>query len=386
MFERHLQKLDEQHLMRRLRTMASATGPSVTLENRPVILLSSNNYLGLATHPVVVEAAIAATREYGVGSGASRLVCGSLPPHQALETALARFKGTEAALTFAAGYLANISVIPVLIGKEGLILADRLCHASLIDGCRLSGAAFRVYRHRDMDHLERLLKRRPRATSTLIVTDGVFSMDGDIAPLDDIAALAERYDAAVFVDDAHGTGVLGQGGRGSLEHCKVEGRLPYHMGTLSKALGSVGAYLAGSASFIAYLVNTCRAFTYTTAPTPASAAAASAALQVIRQEPERRARLWHNRETLAGGLTRLGYQLAASESPILPILVGHSDRALSFAEALLEQGVYAPAIRPPTVPSNTSRIRVTITADHTAAHIEKALTAFQRAGQALNLI
>ena len=386
MFERHLQKLDEQHLLRRLRTIASATGPAVTLENRPVILLSSNNYLGLATHPAVVEAAIAATREYGAGSGASRLVCGSLPPHQTLETALARFKGTEASLAFAAGYLANISVIPVLIGKGGLILADRLCHASLIDGCRLSGAAFRVYRHRDMDHLERLLKRRSSASSTLIVTDGVFSMDGDIAPLADIAALAERYDAAVFVDDAHGTGVLGQEGRGSLEHCKVEGRLPYHMGTLSKALGSVGAYLAGSATFIAYLVNTCRAFTYTTAPTPASAAAASAALQVIRREPERRARLWHNRETLARGLTRLGYPLAASESPILPILVGHSDRALSLAEALLEQGVYAPAIRPPTVPPNTSRIRVTITADHTAEQIEEALTAFQRAGQALNLI
>jgi glycine C-acetyltransferase/8-amino-7-oxononanoate synthase len=183
----------------------------------------------------------------------------------------------------------------------------------------LSGAAFRVYRHRDMDHLERLLKRRSSASSTLIVTDGVFSMDGDIAPLADIAALAERYDAAVFVDDAHGTGVLGQEGRGSLEHCKVEGRLPYHMGTLSKALGSVGAYLAGSATFIAYLVNTCRAFTYTTAPTPASAAAACAALQVIRREPERRARLWHNRETLARGLTRLGYPLAASDSPILPI-------------------------------------------------------------------
>ena len=386
MFERHLQKLDDQHLLRRLRTIASATGPAVTLENRPVILLSSNNYLGLATHPAVVEAAIAATREYGAGSGASRLVCGSLPPHQTLETALARFKGTEASLAFAAGYLANISVIPVLIGKGGLILADRLCHASLIDGCRLSGAAFRVYRHRDMDHLERLLKRRSSASSTLIVTDGVFSMDGDIAPLADIAALAERYDAAVFVDDAHGTGVLGQEGRGSLEHCKVEGRLPYHMGTLSKALGSVGAYLAGSATFIAYLVNTCRAFTYTTAPTPASAAAASAALQVIRREPERRARLWHNRETLARGLTRLGYPLAASESPILPILVGHSDRALSLAEALLEQGVYAPAIRPPTVPPNTSRIRVTITADHTAEQIEEALTAFQRAGQALNLI
>ena len=219
------------------------------LNNRRIILLSSNNYLGLATHPAVVEAAVAATRQYGAGSGASRLVCGSLPPHEELETALAQFKGTEASLTFAAGYLANISVIPTLIGKGGLILADRLCHASLIDGCRLSGATFRVYHHRDMNHLERLLARRSSATPILIVTDGLFSMDGDIAPMRDIALLAERYDASVFVDDAHGTGILGRTGRGTLEHCDVESRIPYHMGTLSKALGSAGAYLAGSAAF-----------------------------------------------------------------------------------------------------------------------------------------
>jgi 8-amino-7-oxononanoate synthase len=386
MFEQHLRRLHDQHLLRRLQTVASATGPTVMLGNRRVILLSSNNYLGLSTHPAVVEAAVAATRQYGAGSGASRLVCGTLPPHEELETALARFKGTEAALTFAAGYLANISVIPALIGKDGLILADRLCHASLIDGCRLSGATFRVYHHRDMDHLEQLLARRPSAKSTLIVTDGLFSMDGDIAPLMDIALLAEQYEAAVFVDDAHGTGILGRTGRGTLEHCDVESRMPYHMGTLSKALGSAGAYLVGSAAFIAYLVNTCRAFTYTTAPPPASAAAGTAALRVIEQEPERRARLWHNRERLAQGLRGLGFQLNASESPIMPIIVGDPDRAVNLAQALLMSGVYAPAIRPPTVPPATSRLRLTITSEHKAEHIDHALAALEQAGRALNMI
>jgi 8-amino-7-oxononanoate synthase len=386
MFEQHLKELEDQHLLRRLRTMTSATGPTVVLNNRPVILLSSNNYLGLATHPAVVEAAISATRQYGAGSGASRLVCGTLPPHEALETALARFKRTEAALTLAAGYLLNIGVIPTLVGKGGLILADRLCHASLIDGCRLSGATFRVYHHRDMDHLEGLLHRRSPPRPTLIVTDGLFSMDGDIAPLSDIATLAEQYEAAVFVDDAHGTGIMGRTGRGTLEHCDVESRLPYHMGTLSKALGSAGGYLAGSTAFIAYLVNTCRAFTYTTAPTPASAAAASAALQVIEKEPERRARLWHNRARLAQGLIALGFPLTESESPILPILVGDTDRAVSFAHTLMSYGVYAPAIRPPTVPTATSRIRLTITADHTSEHIDEALNALEQAGRALRLI
>ncbi len=386
MFKEHLQKLQDQHLLRQLRTIASATGPTVTLDGQTVILLSSNNYLGLATHPAVVEAAVEATRHYGAGSGASRLVCGSLTPHEELETALARFKGTEAALTFAAGYLANISALPALIGKDGLILADRLCHASLIDGCRLSGATFRIYHHRDMNHLEQLLARRSSSNPTLIVTDGIFSMDGDIAPLRDMALLAERYGAAVYVDDAHGTGILGETGRGTLEHCHVESRVPYHMGTLSKAIGSVGGYLTGSAEFIAYLVNTCRAFTYTTAPTPGSAAAATAALRIIRQEPERRARLWRNRDRLAQGLRDLGFRLASSESPILPIIVGDPDRAMNFARTLLTLGVYAPAIRPPTVPASTSRIRLTITADHTDEHIDQALAALAQAGRALNMM
>lgn len=386
MFKEYLQKLQDQHLLRRLRTIASATGPTVTLDGRTVILLSSNNYLGLATHPTVIEAALEATRRYGAGSGASRLVCGTLAPHEELETALARFKDTEAALTFAAGYLANISALPALIGQDGLILADRLCHASLIDGCRLSRATFRVYHHRDMNHLEQLLTRRPSGQPTLIVTDGIFSMDGDIAPMRDIALLAERYGATVYVDDAHGTGILGKTGRGTLEHCGVETRIPYHMGTLSKAIGSAGGYLAGSAEFVAYLVNTCRAFTYTTAPTPAAAAAATAALRVIGQEPERRRRLWQNRERLAQGLTGLGFRLAASESPILPIIVGDPDRAMNLAHTLLTLGVYAPAIRPPTVPAATSRIRLTITADHTEEHIDQALAALAQAGRALNMI
>ncbi|MGC3974736.1 MAG: 8-amino-7-oxononanoate synthase [Nitrospira sp.] len=386
MFEKHLKKLDEQHLLRRLRTIASATGPTVTLDGREIILLSSNNYLGLATHPTVVDAAIEATRRYGAGSGAARLVCGTLTPHETLESSLARFKGTAAALTFAAGYLVNISVIPVLIGKDGLIFADRLCHASLIDGCRLSGATFRVYHHRDMSHLEQLLARRPAGRQTLIVTNGLFSMDGDIAPMKELAHLAERYGAEIYVDDAHGTGILGRTGRGTLEHCEVESRVPYHMGTLSKALGSAGGYVAGSATFISYLINTCRAFIYTTAPPPATAAAAAAAIQVIEQEPQRRARLWRNRERLAEGLTRLGFRLAPSESPILPVIVGDPDRAINLAQALLAQGVYAPAIRPPTVPPATSRIRFTITADHTDEQIDRALIAVEQAGRSLKLI
>ncbi len=386
MFEEHLKKLDDQHLLRRLQTIASATGPTVMLNGREIILLSSNNYLGLATHPTVVKAAIDATRRYGAGSGAARLVCGTLTPHESLEATLARFKGTEAALAFAAGYLTNISAIPALIGKDGLIFADRLCHASLIDGCRLSGATFRVYHHRDMNHLEQLLARRRTARRTLIVTDGLFSMDGDIAPMKDMAQLAEQYGAALYVDDAHGTGILGRTGRGTLEHCGVESRVPYHMGTLSKAIGSAGGYLVGSASFIAYLVNTCRAFIYTTAPPPASAAAATAAIQVLEQEPERRARLWRNRDRLAQGLTRLGFRLAASESPILPVIVGDPDQAMNLAQALLTHGVYAPAIRPPTVPPATSRIRFTITADHTNEHIDGALAALERAGRSLNVM
>lgn len=386
MFERHLTTLREQHLLRQLRPLASATGPTVMLEGREVILLASNNYLGLATHPAVVEAALNATATYGVGSGAARLVCGTLPPHTELETALSKFKGTEAALTFASGYAANIGIIPTMIGKGGLILADRLCHASLIDGCRLSGATLRVYHHCDMAHLERLLARRSTRQPTLIVTDGLFSMDGDVAPLADLASLAERYEASVFVDDAHGTGIMGQNGRGTLEHCGVESRFPYHMGTLSKALGASGAYVVGSQTFVSYLINTCRSFTYTTAPPPAAAAAATAALGVMQREPERRERLWQNRRHLADGLKALGFSLTASASPILPIIIGNAERAMNLSKELLARDVYAPAIRPPTVPAATSRIRMTVTADHTPALIDHALAALEIAARAAGVL
>ncbi len=386
MFQSRLRQLDHQSLTRRLHTLGSATGPTIQLAGRTVILLASNDYLGLATHPDVIQAAIQATTQYGAGAGAARLVCGTLPPHTELEQALATFKQTPSALVYGSGYLANLGIIPSLIARGGQIFADRLCHASLIDGARLSRADLRVYRHRDLNHLESLLKRTPPGRPVLIVTDGLFSMDGDLAPLPELATLAERFGATLYVDDAHGTGVMGQSGRGTLEHFGVEGRIPFHMGTLGKALGSSGAYLAGPTDMIQHLVNTSRPFMFTTAPPPASAAAACAALTVLQQDPSRRARLWRNRDHLFAGLTRLGFHLTESASPILPVLIGRPEKALTFAEQLLAQGVYAPAIRPPTVPDGSSRIRVTITAEHSPEQIEFALSAFERAGQSTQLI
>lgn len=386
MFEEQLQQFADRSELRRLRCVESGADCVITLEGRRVILMASNNYLGLATDPRLKAAAIAATERYGVGAGASRLISGTMVPHELLEAALAKFKDTESALVFSAGYLANIGLIPALIGSGGLILADRLCHASLIDGCRLSGAELRVFRHRDMTQLASLLARRTAKRPTLIVTDGVFSMDGDLAPLPDLVELAERYGSRLLVDDAHGTGVLGAHGRGSLEHFGVEHRIPFHMGTLSKALGTSGAYIAGPESLIRYLVNTARSFIYTTAPPPSTAAAAMAALSIVQDDPARRARLWNNRDRLAGGLAALGYRLAESESPILPVLIGDAAKTLRLADRLLELGVYAPAIRPPTVPKGTSRIRTSITSEHTSEQLDTVLSAFRQAGQELGLI
>jgi 8-amino-7-oxononanoate synthase len=386
MFRARLQQLADQSLLRRLRTLDSATGPTVQMEGRTVLLLSSNDYLGLATHRDVVQAAVRATQEYGAGAGASRLVCGTLPPHQTLETALAAFKRTEAALVFSSGYLANLGVLTSLTGRGGLVLADRLCHASLIDGCRLSGADLRVYRHGDCAHVEALLKRRPASRPTVIVTDGVFSMDGDLAPLPDLVALAQRYDALLYVDDAHGTGIMGATGRGTIEHFLLEDRIPFHMGTLGKALGGSGAYVVGPQDTIDYLINTSRPFMFTTAPPPGAAAAVSEALAVIQREPDRRTRLWSNRDKLFKGLQRLGFRLTPTASPILPVLVGDASKALALAEHLFRHGVFAPAIRPPTVPNSTSRIRVTVTSEHTEAQIDEALHAFERAGRAVRIL
>lgn len=372
--------------MRRLFPVESGTGPTIQCVGREVILLSSNDYLGLATHPEVVRAAIHATEQYGAGSGASRLVSGNLPPHMHLESSLATFKGTEAALLFGAGYLANIGIIPNLIGRGGLILADRLCHASLIDGCRLSRADFRIFHHRDCTHLESLLRRRRGNRHTVIITEGLFSMDGDLAPLPDLVSLAERYEATLYVDDAHGTGTMGPTGRGTIEHFGLEQRIPFHMGTLSKALGSHGAYIVGANDLIQYLTNVTRPFMFTTALPPASAAAASAAIAVIQREPARRMRLWSNRQRLFNGVQQLGFGMTQTVSPILPILVGDAATASALAERLLSHGIYASAIRPPTVPDGTSRIRFTVTSEHTTEQIDEALRALDLAGHETGLL
>lgn len=386
MFKKLLSELATQHLIRHVQPLESGIGPVVRIAGREVLHFASNDYLGLAYHPDVVRAASQATQTYGAGSGAARLISGSLPPHMEMEQSLARFKRTEAALTFGSGYLANIGTIPALIGRSGLILADQLCHASLIDGSRLSGADFRIYRHNDMEHLESLLSKRRTGRRTLIVTDGVFSMDGDLAPLPKLSNLAQAYEADLYVDDAHGTGVMGNHGRGTAEHFDLEEAISLQMGTLGKALGSSGAYLAGPTHTIQYLLNTCRSFLFATAPPPGSAAAVVAALQVIEREPERRTRLWTNRAQMFTGLSRLGFTLAASASPIIPILVGQADVALHFAEQLLANGLFAPAIRPPTVPEDTSRLRITVSSEHTATQIDQALAAFERAGQAAGLL
>ena len=386
MFEQRLNELAARHLTRRLTPLYSGVSPVVEMAGRQILLLASNDYLGLAMHPEVIQSAIEATQRFGAGTGASRLVSGSMPPHQKLESALAQFKGTETALTFSSGYLANIGTIPALVEQGGLILADRLCHASLIDGCRLSAADFRIYRHNDTSHLKSLLAKRRQARRTLIVTDGLFSMDGDLAPLPELSRLAQEYEADLYIDDAHGTGVMGPHGRGTAEHFGIEAQIPFQMGTLGKAFGSSGAYLTGTSILIRYLMNTSRSFMFTTAPPPSSAAAAIAALRVMQREPERRARLWANRARLFSGLTQLGFTLSPSASPIIPILVGNADTALSFAEHLFVEGVYAPAIRPPTVPDATSRIRVTVTSEHTSSHLDQALIAFQRAGESARLI
>jgi 8-amino-7-oxononanoate synthase len=386
MFEDYLAELAAKHLTRRLLPLDSATGPLVRLDGRDVLLFASNDYLGLAAHPEVVAAAVLATQTYGAGSGAARLVSGSMTPHQQLEQELARFKGTESALTFGSGYLANIGAIPALIGRGGLILADRLCHASLIDGCRLSGADLRIYRHNDIGHLAALLGRRRNARATLIVTDGVFSMDGDLAPLPELVQLAQSHEADLYVDDAHGTGVMGTHGRGTIEHFGLETRISLHMGTLGKALGSSGAFVAGRNSSIQYLLHRCRSFMFATAPPPGTAAAAVAALHVIEREPARRRRLWDNRERLFTGLARLGFALAPTVTPIIPIVVGRAETATRFSEALLADGVFAPAVRPPTVPAETSRIRVTVTSEHSPSHIDEALAAFERAGKRAGIL
>lgn len=381
-----LAQVKEKGLHRVLRPVHGAQDAVVSLNGHDVLLFSSNNYLGLANHPTLKRAATHAIERFGCGSGASRLISGSMAVHHELEARLAALKKTEAALVFPTGYHANVGVLSALMGPADTILSDGLNHASIIDGCRLSRAEVRVYPHGDTRALDALLAVCPPSGQRLIVTDTVFSMDGDLAPLAELVALARRYDAWLMVDEAHATGVFGPQGSGLVEEAGLVDHVDIHMGTLGKALGGIGAYVAGSHALIDWLVNRARSFVYTTGMPPASAASALAALDLVEREPERRQRLWDNTRFLSDGLRGLGYRLGETRSQILPIIVGDARQTMSLAEAVLRRGVFAHGIRPPTVPEGTSRIRVTPMATHTRAQLERTLDAFAAAGKEVGVL
>jgi glycine C-acetyltransferase/8-amino-7-oxononanoate synthase len=356
-------------------------GPRVVLDGQPVLLLCSNNYLGLADHPRVREAAAEAAMRWGVGAGASRLVSGTMTVHRRLEEALAEFKGSEAALLFGSGYLANLGVIGALAGRGEVVFSDELNHASIVDGCRLARAETFVYEHRDVEHLEWGLSQA-EGRGALIVTDGVFSMDGDVAPLEEIVELAGRYDARVVVDEAHATGALGPGGRGAVAEAGLEREVDVVVGTLGKALGSYGAYVCCEAEMADYLVNTARSLIFSTAPPPPAVAGGLAALELLAEQPRRVEKLRANGDALRAELVREGFEVTGSETQIVPLVVGEAALAMKVCEAALERGVFAQAIRPPTVPQGTSRLRLAVMASHTRAELRDAAQALARAALA----
>jgi 8-amino-7-oxononanoate synthase len=358
-------------LYRRMRMVSGPQGPRVVLDGKPVLLLCSNNYLGLADHPRVREAAADAAMRWGAGAGASRLVSGNMTLHRRLEERLAAFKGTQSALLFGSGYLANLGVVPALAQRGEIVFSDELNHASIIDGCRLSGAETVVYRHGDVDHLAWAL-RNADGRGALIVTDGVFSMDGDVAPLEEIVELARHHDVRVMVDDAHGTGTIGAGGRGTVAEAGLEGEVDVIVGTLGKALGSYGAFVACDHAMTRYLVNSARPMIFSTGLPPAAAAAAMAALELLQEQPRRVERLADNAATLRDELAREGFDVSGSETQIVPLIVGEAELALRICEAALEQGVFAQAIRPPTVADGTSRLRLAVMASHTRSELREA--------------
>ena len=390
-----LEELRAKHLYRPLRIMSSEQGPVATVDGREVISLSSNDYLGLTHHPRLKAAAVEAVREFGAGSGAVRTIAGTMTLHEALEADLAAFKGTEAVLTFQSGFTANTGVIPTITGEADLIVSDALNHASIIDGMRLSKAPRKVYPHADVAGLEAVLREareqgRPDGAGPyrliLVVTDGVFSMDGDIAPLPGIVEVAERYGAAVFVDDAHASGVLGRNGRGSVDHFGLHGRVAIQVGTLSKAIGVLGGYVAGSQDLRDILVQRARPFLFSTSHPPAVAAACREAIAVMEEETWRIERLWASTRRFKAELKRLGFDTGRSETPITPVIVGDSEAAIRFSAELFEAGVFATSVVFPTVALDQARLRTIVTAALTDEHLDRALEAFGTVGRKLGII
>lgn len=382
-----IESLKKQGVFRELSIVDGPQAPKTVINGKMVINLASNNYLNLTTHPKVVEAAIDATKKYGAGAGAVRTIIGTLKLHREAELKLAQFKGVEDTIIYQSGFAANQGTIQALVGRDDLIFSDQLSHASIIDGCRLSRAEIVVYNHNDPQSLkEKLEQHKDRNCKKLLVTDSVFSMDGDIAPLPELVKVSKDYGCMFMVDDAHASGVLGRNGRGSIDHFNLHGQVDVQMGTLSKAIGVMGGYIAGSRDLIQYLWHRSRPFLFSTAHPPAVPAAVMAVIDVLKNEPEIVEKLWSNVDFWKKELKNLGFDTGRSVTPITPVIVGDEALTMKFSDKLFEYGVFAQGIVFPTVPRGTGRVRTIITSGHTKEILEQALEAFKKAGKELGII
>jgi glycine C-acetyltransferase len=384
-----LEDLKAKHLHFHLRILDGEQKPISTVDGKEVINLSSNNYLGLATHPKLRRAAIDATRKLGAGSGAVRTIIGTMKIHMDLEEQIARFKGTEASVVFQSGFTANAGTVSAILGKEDLIISDELNHASIIDGCRLSRATIKIFKHKDVADCERILRETENWPGRkLLITDGVFSMDGDIAPLPQLCDLAEKYNCIMMVDDAHASGVLGKGGRGTIDHFGCHGRVDIQVGTLSKAVGALGGYVCGSRELIDFLYHRARPFLFSTSHPPSVAASCQAAFELLDSEAGAKLikKLWANTKFFKRRLKKLGFNIGKSETPITPIMVGEAERAFEFSRQLFAEGLLGLAIGSPTVPEGKARIRIIVTATHKRADLERALEILARVGKNLGIV
>ena len=381
-----LNSLREQGLYRSLRILESRQEAESKFDGRSVVNLSSNNYLGLTTHPKLIEAAIQAIRDFGVGSGSVRTIAGTMAIHMELERRLAEFKKTEAVVVFQSGFTANAGTVSSILTKEDVVISDALNHASIIDGCRLSRAAIKVFPHKDVAAARTILEELPAAQRKLLITDGVFSMDGDLGRLPELCDLAEEFGCIMMVDDAHASGVFGANGRGTVDHFNMHGRVDIQVGTLSKAIGSLGGYVAGSRNFIEFLYHRARPFLFSTSHPPSVAASCLAAIDVLEQEPEIIDRLWDNTRFFKAGLESMGFDTGLSESPITPVIAGEGSRAMKLSDRLFEEGVFAQGIAFPTVARDKARVRTIVTATHSRDELQFALDAFKRVGAELGLI
>ena len=381
-----IENLRQQGLHRSLRVLQGRQQATSDFDGRTVVNLSSNNYLGLTTHPRLIESALAATREFGAGSGSVRTIAGTMAIHMELERRLAIFKKVEAVVVFQSGFAANAGTVSAILTKDDVVISDELNHASIIDGCRLSKAAIKVFPHKDADAARKILKELPASQRKVLITDGVFSMDGDIGVLPALCDLAEEFGCIMMVDDAHASGVFGKNGRGTIDHFNLHGRVDIQVGTLSKAMGALGGYVAGSAALIDFLHHRARPFLFSTSHPPAVAAACLAALDVLEQEPEIIDRLWDNTKFFKQGLVSMGFNTGLSESPITPVIAGEGSRAMKLSDRLFEEGVFASGIAFPTVARDKARVRTIVTAAHTKDELQFALDKFKLVGTELGLI